>query len=181
MRKLVANFFISLDGVVESPDQWHFPYFDEEMGEAVGAGMAAADAMLMGRVLYQEWADYWPEQSGDEPFADHINAISKYVLSTTLDTVEWRNSTLIRGDVATEIGRLKEQPGQDIAMSGSISTVQWLLKEGLLDELRLLVHPIVVGGGMRRLFPEDYPRRPLRLVDSATFKSGVLYLTYRPA
>src|SRR2546425_9754891 len=99
MRKLVAAFFISLDGVVESPDKWHFPYFSDEMGEVIGAAMAEADAMLMGRVNYQEWAAYWPNQSGDdEQFADYINNVPKFVVSTTLEKVEWNNSTLIKGD-----------------------------------------------------------------------------------
>ena len=116
MRKIKSNFFISLDGVVESPDRWHFPYFDDEMGAAVGAGFSSADALLMGRVLYNEWAAYWPEHA-NEPFGDVMNSIKKYV-------------------------------GGDIAMSGSATTVRWLLREGLLDELNLLVHPIAVGDGL---------------------------------
>jgi dihydrofolate reductase len=181
MRKLVAAFFISLDGVVESPDKWHFPYFNDEMGEAIGAAMAEADAMLMGRVNYEEWAAFWPNQSGDDQqFADYINNVPKFVVSTTLDKAEWNNSTLINGDVAEEITKLKQQPGKNISMSGSGTLVQWLLANDLLDELRLMVHPIVVGSG-RRLFKDGSDQKPLKLVDSKTLSTGVVYLTYQPA
>jgi dihydrofolate reductase len=182
MRKVVAYEFISLDGVIEAPDQWHFPYFDEEMGEAVGEGFAASDAMLMGRVNYEEWAAYWPEQDPEEnPVADTMNGRRKYVVSTTLEEpLEWNNSTLIKGnEFAEEIRNLKGQEGKDIAISGGPTLVRSLLDHGLLDELRLFVHPIVVGSG-RRLFEDEAESRPLELVDSKTFKTGVLYLTYRP-
>ena len=99
MRKVVAGLFISLDGVVESPEKWHFPYFNDEMMEVVGSAMAASDAMLLGRVTYQEFAGYWPGvRPEDEPMAAYMNTTPKYVVSTTLDTVEWQNSTLIKGD-----------------------------------------------------------------------------------
>ena len=149
MRKIKSNFFMSLDGVVESPDKWHFPYFDDEMGAAVGAGFSSTDALLIGRVLYNEWAAYWPEHA-NEPFGDVMNSIKKYV-------------------------------GGDIAMSGSATTVRWLLREGLLDELNLLVHPIAVGDGLARLFPPDEPSIPLQLPSAQTFKTGVLNLSYAPA
>ena len=165
MRKLKSNFFISLDGVVESPDKWHFPYFDDEMGEAVGAGFATTDAMLMGRVLYEEWAAYWPEHA-DEPFGDVMNGMKKYVVSSSLQVAEWQNSEVISGDVAGKLTDIKAQDGGDISMSGSATTVRWLLREGLLDELNLLVHPLVVGDGMARLFPADEPRAPLELLSS---------------
>ena len=149
MRKIKSYFFISLDGVVESPDKWHFPYFDDEMGAAVGAGFADRDAMLMGRVLYDEWAAYWPEHA-DQPFGDVMNSIKKYVVSNSLQAAEWQNSELISGDVARKLADIKAQDGGDIATSGSPTTVRWLLREGLLDELNLLVHPILVGEGMAR-------------------------------
>jgi dihydrofolate reductase len=178
MRKLKSNFFISLDGVVESPDQWHFPYFDDAMGAAVDAAFATADAMLMGRVLYEEWAAYWPEHA-HEPFGDVINPIKKYVVSDSLQAAEWENTELIRGDeAARKLTEIKSQDGGDIAMSGSATTVRWLLREGLLDELDLLVHPIVVGEGLARLFPADEPRTPLELRSAATFETGVLNLSY---
>jgi dihydrofolate reductase len=181
MRKIKSNFFISLDGVVESPDKWHFPYFDDEMGAAVGAGFGTADALLMGRVLYDEWAAYWPEHA-DEPFGDVMNSIKKYVVSDSLRAAEWQNSELISGNVATQkLTDIKAQEGGDIAMSGSPTTVRWLLREGLLDELNLLMHPLVVGGGLARLFPPDEPSMPLELMSAQTFKTGVLNLSYAPA
>jgi dihydrofolate reductase len=181
MRKIVAGLFISLDGVVEAPETWHLPYFNDEMGEAIGAQMAAADAMLLGRVTYQEFASYWPQQAGDEPFGDFMNNSTKYVVSTTLDSVDgWQNSTLIGGNVVEEITKLKQQPGKNIVISGSGTLIRSLLRDHLLDELNLLVHPIVVGSG-KRLFPDGNEQTPLKLVDAKTFSSGVLALTYQPA
>lgn len=178
MGKIVSNFFISLDGVVEAPHEWHFPYFNDEMGAAVEAGMEGARAMLMGRVLYQEWSEYWPDQGSDVPFSDHINNIQKYVVSNTLDQATWKNTTLIDGDVASKLREIKASTDGDIAMSGSATTVRWLLANGLLDELQLLVHPIAVGKG-QRLF-EDTPTHELELVSNKTFKTGVLHVIYRP-
>ena len=180
MRKIKSYFFISLDGVVESPDKWHFRYFDDEMGAAVGAGFATTGALLMGRVLYDEWAAYWPEHA-DEPFGDVMNSIKKYVVSNSLQAAEWHNSEIIGGDVARQLTGIKAQDGGDITMSGSPTTVRWLLREGLLDELNLLVHPIVVGDGLARLFPPDEPSIPLELLTAHTFKTGVLNLSYAPA
>lgn len=182
MRKVVAAEFLSLDGVMESPDKWHFPYFNEEMGQAVGEGFAASDAMLMGRVNYEEWAAYWPQQDPEEnPVAAQMNDVRKYVVSSTLEEpLEWSNSTLIKEDVAEEISALKNQPGKDIVISGSGTLVRSLLSYGLLDELKLMIHPILVGGG-KRLFEDEAETKPLELVDSQTFSTGVLYLTYRPA
>ena len=180
MRKIVAGLFISLDGVVEAQHEWHFPYFNDEMGQAVDSQIAAADTMLLGRVTYQEFAAYWPNQGSEVELADHMNNTPKLVVSTTLDRVEWQNSTLIKGNVAEELARRKQQPGKDIAITGSATLVRSLLRDGQLDELRLLVHPIVVGRG-KRLFQDMNERVALQLVDSQTFSTGVLYLTYQPA
>jgi dihydrofolate reductase len=180
VRKIKSNFFISLDGVVEAPDKWHFPYFDDEMGAAVGAGFATADAMLMGRVLYDEWAAYWPEHA-DEPFGDVMNGMQKYVVSSSLERADWQNTDIIKGDVANQVADLKAGDGGDIAMSGSATTVRWLLRNGLLDELNLLVHPLAVGQGYARLFPPDEPTLALELRSAQTFKSGVLNLSYGQA
>ena len=180
MRKIKSNFFISLDGVVESPDKWHFPYFNDEMGAAIGAGAAGVDAYLMGRVLYDEWAAYWPEHA-DQPFGDVLNATKKYVVSNSLQKAEWENSEIISGDVAQTLADIKAQDGGDIAMSGSATTVRWLLREGLVDELNLLVHPLAVGAGLARLFPPDEPTIALELLSAQTFKSGVLNLSYARA
>jgi dihydrofolate reductase len=184
MRKVVASELVSLDGVAESPEEWHFPYFDDEMGEAIGAAMAASDAMLLGRVTYEEFAAFWPSQeAGDEEqeTTDYMNNTPKFVVSKTLEEpLEWSNSTLIKGNVAEEITELKRQPGKDISITGSPTLVRSLLAADLLDELRLMVHPIVVGSG-KRLFEDGSDRKALELVDSKTFSTGVLYLTYRPA
>jgi dihydrofolate reductase len=180
VRKIKSNFFMSLDGVVESPDKWHVQYFNDEMGEAVSAGFATADALLMGRVLYEDWAAYWPAHA-DEPFGDVMNSIKKYVVSNSLQSAEWQNSEIISGDVAQKITDLKAQDGGDIAMSGSPTTVRSLLRQGLVDELNLLIHPIAVGGGMARLFPPDEPTIRLELLSAQTFKTGVLNLSYAPA
>ena len=149
------------------------------MGEAIGAGCSRVEAILMGRVLYEEWAAYWPEHA-DEPFGDVINPTKKYVVSNNL---RGRSGRTPRSSAATsrpEVAALKAQDGGDIAMSGSATTVRWLLREGLLDELHLLVHPIVVGEGMARLFPPDEPQAPLELLSSETFETGVLGLRYAP-
>jgi len=177
MGKIVANFFIALDGVVEAPDQWHFPYFNDEMGAVVGAGMETNKAFLMGRTMYDEWAAYWPT-STDEPFATYFNEVPKYVISSSLENPTWKNSTVLPGDVDV-VRRFKEGFDGDIGMSGSATTVRWLMANDLLDELRLLVHPIAVGHG-QRLF-EDTPTHKLELVESGTFSTGVLNLLYAPA
>ncbi|WP_433248666.1 dihydrofolate reductase family protein [Streptosporangium sp. CA-135522] len=178
MPKIISNFFISVDGVIESPDQWHFPYWNDEMGAMVEAGMQSAAAFLMGRKLYEEWSAYWPTTDNDQDAAMSLNNVRKYVVSNTLAKADWNNTIVISGDVAARLRELKKQTDGDIQMSGSATTVRWLLANGLLDELNLLVHPIAVGHG-RRLF-EDTPTHPLKLVKSETFKTGVLNLTYVP-
>jgi dihydrofolate reductase len=152
------------------------------MGDAIGAAMAASDAMLMGRVLYEEWAAFWPKQDPDEnPVAARMNGVRKYVVSTTLEEpLEWENSTLIGDNFAEEISKLKQQPGKDISITGSITLVRSLLREDVLDELRLMVHPIVVGSG-QRLFEDGGEREGLELVDAKTFGTGVVHLIYRPS
>ena len=180
MRKIVAGLFVSLDGVTESPDKWQLPYFNDEMGAEIGAQMEAADAMLLGRVTYQEFASFWPEAPADDPFTARMNNTPKYVVSTTLDTVEWNNSTLINGNVVEAITRLKQQPGQNINITGSVTLVRSLLRDHLLDELRLLVHPVVVGSG-KRLFEGMDEQMALTLVESRAFSTGVLSLVYTPA
>ncbi len=177
MRKIVAGLFITLDGVVESPEKWHDPYFNDEMLAAVTSLMDAADTMLLGRRTYQEFAAFW--SSSEDPFAARMNDTPKVVVSTTLDTVAWQNSTLIRGNVAEQLTALKQQSGKQIGITGSATLVRSLLHDNLLDELHLLVHPIVVGSG-KRLFEDGGNRVALTLVDSQTFSTGVLYLTYQP-
>jgi dihydrofolate reductase len=180
MRNVVASLFVSLDGVTEAPETWHFPYFNDEMGAAVGRGMASADALLLGRRTYEEWAAHWPAQPPNDPMAAAMNGAQKYVASTTLGDVTWQNSTLLEGDVPAAVAELKQQPGRDIMVCGSATLVRSLLEAGVLDQLSLLVHPIVLGSG-GRLFADGASRVPLELVSSETFRTGVLDLTYRPA
>jgi dihydrofolate reductase len=178
VRKVISGLFISLDGVTESPDQWQFDHFDEGMMEALNSHLTGEDAVLLGRVTYQDWAGYWPT-STDEPYASHINNIPKYVVSTTLDEVEWQNSTLVKGDLAEEIARLKQQPGKNIGVAGSPTLVRSLLQNDLLDELTLMIHPVVVGKG-KRLFGDGTDLKRLRLVNSTITPTGVAILTYQP-
>jgi dihydrofolate reductase len=184
VRRVIASEIVSLDGVMESPEQWHFPYFSDEMGEAIGEAMAASDAMLLGRVTYEGFAAFWPAQEGsddDQEITDYMNNTPKFVVSKTLEEpLEWQNSTLIKENVAEELTRLKQQPGRDTSITGSGTLVRSLLKDNLLDELRLMVHPVIVGRG-KRLFEEGGDQKALKLVDSKTFGTGVLYLTYQPA
>lgn len=181
MRKLIAFELVSVDGVVESPGEWAFSYSDEEMERENESGMAASDALLLGRATYEEFASFWPEQPGGTPMVDYINSVRKYVVSTTLEEpLAWNNSALIKGDIAQEIRSLKEQPGKNITITGSIMLARSLIKAGLLDELRLMVHPVVLGGG-KRLFEAGGDREVLELADSKTFGTGVVSLTYRPS
>lgn len=181
MRKVISGLFISLDGVTESPDQWQFDNFDEDMMAALSAHIAAEDAILLGRVTYEEWAPYWPT-STDEPYASHINNTPKYVVSTTLEQVGWGDYDtvkLVKGDPAQEIARLKAQPGRNIGVSGSPTLVRSLLQADLLDELTLMVHPVLAGRG-KRLFQDGGDLKRLQLVASKTTRTGVALLTYQP-
>jgi dihydrofolate reductase len=184
MRKIQAGLFISLDGVVEEPGDWHFPYFNEEMGAAVDSQLGAADTMLFGRKTYDSFAGAWPgrEEAGEEDadFAKKLGDARKLVVSTSDLEFTWRNSEQLQGDLVEAVTALKNEPGETaIGMSGSISVVRQLLDAGLLDELHLLVHPIAVRKGMR-LFDEGDSPVPLKLLSSQTFSTGVLYLVYAP-
>jgi dihydrofolate reductase len=184
-RKLVANLFISLDGVVEEPGNWHFPYFNDEMGAAVDAVLGSADTMLLGRKTYDDHAGAWPEREAaggeDAEFAKLLGDARKIVVSRQQLELTWRNSEQLHGDLVEAVTALKSEPGDgNIAISGSISVVRQLLAAGLLDELRLLVHPIAVRRGMR-LFDEGEPPIPLKLLSSEAFSTGVLSLVYGPA
>jgi dihydrofolate reductase len=185
MRKLVASFFISLDGVVQGPGPedgfdlagWTMPYWDDDIAAFVTAGMEAADTLLLGRVTYQGFAAAFASSTG--PDAEIMNNYRKYVVSTTLEQAEWTNSSLIKGNVAEEVAKLKQQPGRDIGMSGSGTLVQSLLQEGLIDELNLLIYPVVLGRG-KRLF-QDGSNLTLKLKQSKTSSSGVLLTSYQVA
>lgn len=185
MRKIIAELFISLDGVVEAPDQWHFPYYNEEMGAAVGATLGTVDTILLGRKTYDSFAGAWPEREAgggeDAPFAKLLGDARKIVASNQPLEFTWRNSELLSGDLVEAVTALKNEPADGpIAMSGSVSIVRQLLSAGLLDELHLMVHPIAVRKGMR-LFEEGETPIPLKLLSSQTFETGVLNLFYAPA
>jgi dihydrofolate reductase len=184
MRKITAGLFISLDGVVEAPDQWHFPYFNDEMGAAVGATLGAADTVLFGRKTYDSFAGAWPEREAaggeDAEFAKTLGDVRKIVVSSRTLELTWRNSEQLEGDLVEAVTALKSEPGGTIALSGSVSVVRQLLAADLLDELHLLVHPIAVRKGMR-LFDEGESPIPLRLISAETFETGVLNLVYAPA
>jgi len=180
MRKLIAVEWISLDGVMEAPEEWAFSYSDEALEEANAAGMARSDALLLGRVTYEQFASYWPHQPAGTPVADYTNSVRKHVVSGTLEEpLAWNNSALIQGDVSEEIVELKQRPGKNITVVGSATLVRALLEHGLLDELILLVHPVVLGSG-KRLFEGGEDRTALELAGSETFGTGVVSLTYRP-
>jgi dihydrofolate reductase len=185
MRKITAGLFISLDGVVEDPQDWHFPYFNDEMGEAVTNQLATADTLLLGRKTYDSFAGAWPEREAageeDAEMGKALGDARKVVVSNQNLEFTWRNSEQLKGDFVEAVTALKNEPGgTDIGMSGSVSVVRQLLAADLLDELHLLVHPIAVRKGMR-LFDEGETPIPLRLVSSQTFTTGVLYLIYAPA
>jgi dihydrofolate reductase len=193
--RVVVSEFMSLDGVVQAPGGpeedtdggfahggWSMPYFDPEvMGAAIGEGMSTAEALLFGRRTWQGMAAAWPERGGD-PFADQMNAIKKYVASRTLTPAEltWENTTLLSADNAlADIAALRAKDGGDIQIWGSASLVRVMLAEGLVDQLNLMIEPIVLGGG-KRIFPEDGIARPMQLVKAVTTATGVQVCTYQP-
>jgi dihydrofolate reductase len=180
VRKVVAVELVSLDGVMEAPEEWAFLYSNEEMEAANAKGMAASDAMLLGRTTYEGLAAFWSHQPAGTPMVDYINNVRKFVVSSTLEEAGWNNSTLLQDNALEQIAGLKQQPGKDITIIGSANLVRSLLKAGLLDELRLMVHPVVLGGG-KRLFEDGGEQEILELVGSETFGTGVISLAYRPS
>lgn len=195
MRVIISE-FISLDGVAQAPGGpqedtdggfphggWSMPFFDPDtMGAAVGEAMATTGALLFGRRTWQVMAGAWPARAGD-PFADRMNEIDKYVASRTLtaEDLGWTNSRLLPpDDVVGAVRRLRESDGGDLQVMGSLSLARTLIGHDLVDEYRLMIEPITLGGG-KRLFPDDGRARTLELVDSTTSKTGVQICTYRPA
>ena len=187
MRKIVVSEFVSLDGVMEDPGGaekfehggWTRSYFGDDSGKVKLDELFASDALLLGRVTYQGFAAAWPSVKDEAGFAERMNGLPKYVVSTTLETVEWNNSHLIKGNIADEIARLKQQPGQDILIYGSAALVQTLMRHDLIDEYRLLVYPVVLGSG-KRLFVEG-SKLSLSLIEARPFSSGVVELHYKRA
>jgi dihydrofolate reductase len=182
MRTIVAELFISLDGVVDGLEDWHFPYFNDEMGVAVDGVIGAADTLLLGRKTYDSFAGAWPDREAeggeDAEFAKGIGDARKIVVTRQELDFTWRNSERLEGDLAAGVAALKNEPGDThIAMAGSISVVRQLLAARLLDRLHLLVHPIAVRQGTR-LFDDHEASVPLELVSAETFETGVLNLMY---
>ncbi|PSL08081.1 dihydrofolate reductase [Haloactinopolyspora alba] len=178
MRKIVAWMFMSLDGVIEAPEQWAM--FNDEMGKIIDEQAADADTLLLGRRTYEVFAGSWPQRStADDPHAEWMNSTPKLVASTSLEHVDWQNSELISGGVAETLAEVKQGPGKNILINGSATLVRSLLEAGVLDELGLFVHPLVLGTGTR-LFEPDGSRIPLHVTESRTLDTGVLYVRYQP-
>ncbi|NQX16779.1 dihydrofolate reductase family protein [Rathayibacter sp. VKM Ac-2857] len=177
MRRLTAGLFSSLDGVVESPNLFQFDSFDAELGELMGRMIGAVDTAVLGSTGFREWSQYWPSAPADDPFGAFINPLEKFVASSTLTGDLGWNATLIEGDVPAFLTRLKEGDGGDISVMSSISLVRSLLFAGVLDELTLMVHPVIAGAG-RRLFEPTDPLTRLELRDSAITSAGNAVLTY---
>jgi dihydrofolate reductase len=179
MRRLVLSMFVSLDGVAETPEKWQGAFWNDETQACAAEMLWDADALLLGRKTYEIFAEAWPTEDDDDEFANRMNSLPKYVVSDTLDDVEW-NASLIVGDLADEIATLKEQPGQDILIYGSANLVRTLMRHDLIDEYRFWVHPVVVGGGAR-MFESGLDTADMRLVDTRICSSGVVILSYQPA
>ncbi len=175
MRNIVVTEFLSLDGVMEAP-AWTFRYWNDEIAQFKGDETNASDALLLGRVTYQGFAAAWPQST--DAGAAYFNSVRKYVVSTTLDTVEWNNSTLINDHIVEAISNLKQQDGQDIVVHGSATLVHTLMQHDLVDRYRLLVYPLVLGTG-KRLFPAG-TTATLKLLEAQAFSSGVVALVYEP-
>jgi dihydrofolate reductase len=178
MGKIVANVFASLDGVTEAPETWHFPWMDQEMGAILGGSAQTQTAYLFGRITYDIWAASWPQRGSEDPFAGYINSIPKYLLThRDVDADAWTGTQVIGSDPVAELTRLKQESPGDIAVPGSMATLAWLIANGLLDEIDILVHPILVGHG-RRLF-DSADSAALELIESTTLGSGVIHSRYR--
>jgi dihydrofolate reductase len=189
MGRIVVTEFVSLDGVVEAPGGgeefrhggWSFDINRGEEGDQFKLDETlSSEALLLGRVTYEGFAKAWPTRTDELGFADKFNSMPKYVVSSTLDDPEWNNSTVLKGDVVEEVSRLKQEQEGDIVVHGSPQLVQTLLDHDLVDELRLMVFPVVLGSG-KRLFGETSDKKPLRLTDSKVVGDGVAILTYHPA
>ncbi|WP_100013139.1 dihydrofolate reductase family protein [Lentibacillus sediminis] len=187
MRKIIVTEFITLDGVMEDPGGgdkskyggWSGQYWSDEVEKFKHDELFASDALLLGRITYQGFAAAWPIMTDDTGFAERMNSLPKYVVSTTLEEADWNNARLIKGNFVEEISKLKQEPGQDITVHGSGQLVNSLMQHDLIDEYRLMIHPIVVGGG-KRLFNENLDTKNLSLAETQPFKSGIVILRYKP-
>jgi dihydrofolate reductase len=177
MRNLIVTEFMSLDGVIENP-MWTFPYWNDETAAFKGEETSAGQPLLLGRVTYEGFAEAWPQRTGEDSGANYFNGTRKYVVTTTLDKADWNNSVIIRDNIMEEITRLKQEDGPDIVVHGSARLAQSLFEHNLVDRIRLLVYPVVLGKG-QRLF-EDGQTATLNLIEARSFSSGVVALIYEP-
>ena len=180
MRKIVATEYVTLDGVMDEPGLWSGPFFNDEAIKFKYDELFASDALLLGRVTYEGFAKAWPTMEGTGDFGERMNSMPKYVVSTTLQNPEWTNSHDISANVVEEISKLKEEPGQDLLLEGSGKLLQTLMEHDLVDEYRLMLHPIVLGGG-KKLFENENQTKTLKLVEAKPFTSSIVVLTYHPA
>lgn len=178
MRKIVVTEFITLDGVIDAPNQWSFPYWNDAIAKFKDEEIQSADTLLLGRVTYDGFAKAWPDKKDEDGFADRMNNYPKYVVSKSLENPSWNNTHVLKDDFAQKIAKLKEEEGKDILVYGSSQLVRTLLELGLVDQLQLLVYPMALGKG-KKLFGEEHETK-LELKESKTFETGVVLLVYEP-
>lgn len=179
MRKIIVTEFISIDGVVGDPHHWHFPFWSDEMGNYKMTEVQTHDGLLLGRTTYEGFAEAWPNYEDEAGFADRMNSFPKYVVSTTLENPAWNNTTVISGNVVEELLKLKAADGQDIMIAGSVTLINSLLETGVIDEYRLMVHPIVVGKGLK-LWSDREASVSLDLRSVEQLPNGVTVMNYIP-
>lgn len=180
MSKLIVTEYLTLDGIFEEPGHWSFDYWGEEPMLYKYEELFSSDVQLLGRVTYEGFAKAWPTMPDTGDFGERMNNMPKYVVSTTLTHADWNNTTIISEHVVEEIQKLKEQPGQNILVAGSGKLVQTLTQHHLVDEYRFMVYPLVLGSG-KRLFPEGSEMLKLKLLETRSFKTGIVVLHYQPA
>jgi dihydrofolate reductase len=180
MRRIVASEYVSLDGVMDDPGQWSRPFWRDEAATFKYDELFASDTLLLGRVTYEGFANAWPSMEGTGNFGERMNSMPKVVVSTTLQNPAWNNSRVISQNVVEELANLKDEPGQDILLAGSGKLLHSLMEHDLVDEYRLMLHPVVVGGG-KKLFENETQTTSLTLVEAKPLASGIVILTYHPA
>jgi dihydrofolate reductase len=178
--RLVATEYVSLDGIFEEPGQWSFPFFSDEAAQFKARELEKSDALLLGRKTYDGFAAAWPTMEGTGEFGEKMNSMPKYVVSSSLEKADWTGAILVKGDLGTEVRKLKDKPGQDLLLSGSAQLLNGLMEANLIDLYRFMVHPIVLGAGAR-LFAEGVDQTVLRLIHHETFDSGIVILEYQSA
>ncbi len=178
MRKVIVSEYVTLDGIMDEPGNWSFPFWNEEASRFKFDELRASDGLLLGRVTYQGFAKAWPTMKDTGEYGERMNSLPKYVVSTTLSEVTW-NASLIKDHTAEAVSRLKQENGQDLLVFGSGQLVHTLMQHDLIDEYRLMVHPALLGSG-KRLFRDGSEKKVLRLVDTRTFSSGIIVLSYQP-